>query len=133
MQHMLLRPSRSWSRREYGLAIAFTVLAVVGLTLLIHHSLRQQRVNQAFAESRRNAKRGAFRPTRVLRGERPPAIIDAPVILAGKVTDQVTDKELVLGVVVNDQARAYPLNMLTGPSREIVNDHLGGRAIAATW
>jgi hypothetical protein len=130
---MLLRPVGSWNRKEYGLAISFTAITVVGLTLLIHHSLRAQRANQALAESLRKGERGAFRPTQVLRGERPPAIVDAPVIPAGKVTDQVTGKELVLGVVVNDQARAYPLNMLTGPSREIVNDQLGGRAIAATW
>ena len=31
------------------------------------------------------------------------------------------------------QARAYPINMLTGPSREIINDVLGGVPIAATW
>lgn len=61
------------------------------------------------------------------------AIEDAPFIEADKVTDQVTDKELVIGVVINGKARAYPINMLTGPSREIINDMLGNRAIAATW
>ena len=40
---------------------------------------------------------------------------------------------LVLGVTVGEESRAYPINMLTGPSREILNDALGGRAIAATW
>jgi len=49
------------------------------------------------------------------------------------VTDQVTGKELVIGVVVDGKARAYPINMLTGPSREIINDVLGSRSIAATW
>lgn len=62
-----------------------------------------------------------------------PAITGAPVIAADRVTDQVTDNELVLGVVIKGQARAYPINMLTGPRREIINDTLGGRAIAATW
>ena len=61
-------------------------------------------------------------------------IVDAPVVAARDVTDEVvTDSELVLGVVVNGQPRAYPINMLTGPSREIINDELGGQAIAATW
>ena len=61
-------------------------------------------------------------------------IVDAPVIAARDVTDEVvTDNELVLGVVVNGQPRAYPINMLTGPSREIINDELGGEAIALTW
>jgi len=39
----------------------------------------------------------------------------------------------VLAVTVGEQSRAYPINMLTGPEREILNDTLGGRAIAATW
>ena len=58
---------------------------------------------------------------------------DAAFLAAGDVTDQVSDNELVLGVVVSGKARAYPLNMLTGPRREIINDKLGGRHIAATW
>ena len=45
----------------------------------------------------------------------------------------VKDEELVLGVVVKGEARAYPINMLTSPRREIINDKLGGQAIAATW
>ena len=73
----------------------------------------------------------AFNPVAVVRPF--PAIIDAPVITAEEVSDQVVDAELVLGVVVNGEARAYPINMLTGPSREIINDTLGNRAIAATW
>ena len=47
--------------------------------------------------------------------------------------DRVRDDELVLGVVVNGEARAYPINTLNGPRREIINDELGGRSIAATW
>jgi hypothetical protein len=62
-----------------------------------------------------------------------PAIVDAPFIEGAAVTDQVTAKELVLGVVIDGEARACPINMLTGPQREIINDRLGGRAIAATW
>jgi hypothetical protein len=59
-------------------------------------------------------------------------IMDAPFLAADMAT-RVNDADLVLGVVVGDAARAYPINMLTGPSREIINDTLGGRAIAATW
>jgi hypothetical protein len=43
------------------------------------------------------------------------------------------DDELVLGVEIGGDTCAYPINMLTGPDREIINDELGGRAIAATW
>lgn len=72
-----------------------------------------------------------FNPVRVVPSQS--AITDAPVISASEVNKEVYDKELVLGVVVNGEARAYPINMLTGPSREIINDTLGGRAIAASW
>ena len=72
-----------------------------------------------------------FNPRRVVSPYKP--IVDAPVIPAKEVTDQVSPDELVLGVVVKGQARAYPINMLTGPSREIINDTLGGQPIAATW
>ena len=72
-----------------------------------------------------------FEPERVVPAQR--AIKDAPVIKAERVKSQLAGNELVLGVVVNGEARAYPINMLTGPRREIVNDTLGGQAIAATW
>ena len=73
-----------------------------------------------------------FNPRRVVSPRRP--IVDAPIIAAHEVNDMVVfSEELVLGVVINGEARAYPINMLTGPSREIINDTLGGQAIAATW
>lgn len=63
-----------------------------------------------------------------------PAITNAPVIPVSKASENIVrGNELVLGVVVNGKARAYPINMLTGPRREIINDDLGGRSIAATW
>jgi hypothetical protein len=68
---------------------------------------------------------------KVLPPQRP--ITDAPVIAASEVGDRVTDTELVLGVEIDGKSRAYPINMLTGPRREIINDTLGGRPIAATW
>ena len=52
---------------------------------------------------------------------------------ATEASKDLSDDELVLGVVVEGQARAYPINMLTGPRREIVNDRLGDVPIAATW
>lgn len=72
-----------------------------------------------------------FQPMQVVRPFAP--ITDAPFIGANEVADQVSDEELVLGVAIDDAARAYPINMLCGPSREIINDTLGNRAIAATW
>jgi len=40
-------------------------------------------------------------------------------------------KELVLGVAINGEARAYPITILNG--REMVNDVVGGTPILATW
>ena len=76
-------------------------------------------------------ERPAFDPVQIVSPS--PPITDAPVLAASSVRDEVTGSELVLGVVIGKKARAYPINMLTGPSREIINDTLGGTAIAATW
>lgn len=43
------------------------------------------------------------------------------------------DDDMILGVVFNDQARAYPVNYMNGPRNEVVNDQLGGLPIAPTW
>ncbi len=74
-----------------------------------------------------------FKPRKVL-AKPLPAITKAPVVDAAKVTDKIVqDNELVIGVVFNGAARAYPVNQLTGPRREIINDTLGGERLAATW
>ena len=73
-----------------------------------------------------------FNPRTVIRRAFP-AITKFPVISAEKAATKINDAELVLGVVDGKKARAYPINMLTGPRREILNDVLGGKAIAATW
>jgi Protein of unknown function (DUF3179) len=72
-----------------------------------------------------------FQPIHVL--PRQPAIIHPPMLAASDVKDETTDSELVLGVVVNGKARAYPINMLNGPRREIINDTLGDQPIVAMW
>jgi len=72
-----------------------------------------------------------FNPKRVVKRFDP--IRNPKVVPAGEAGKFVRDDELILGVVVNEEARAYPINMLTNPTREIINDRVGGRAIAATW
>ena len=74
-----------------------------------------------------------FNPKQVLKRALP-AITNAVVkSVSDDLSGIVRGDELVLGVVVGGKARAYPINMLTGPHREIINDSLGGRPIAATW
>ncbi len=43
------------------------------------------------------------------------------------------DGEIVIGVVVEGQARAYPVNLMWSPEKEVVNDVLGKTPIAASW
>ena len=60
-----------------------------------------------------------------------PPITDFPIDSAEE--SSLHDEELVLGISIGDESRAYPINALTGPSREIINDTLGNLAIVATW
>jgi hypothetical protein len=64
---------------------------------------------------------------------RPPLVTGFEILSAGEVAGQIDDDETVLAVSINGEARAYPINIMTGPDREVFNDTLGGRAIAATW
>jgi hypothetical protein len=72
----------------------------------------------------------SYQPVQVLRKPIRP-ITDPKIVAAAEA--EIDDDELVIGVEVGGEARAYPINQLTGPQREIVNDTLGGTAIAATW
>ena len=72
-----------------------------------------------------------FKPVQVVRPFEP--IVNPKFVSAEEAVKQLRDDELVLGVEMDGIARAYPINMLTGPSREIFNDTLGAHAIAATW
>lgn len=72
-----------------------------------------------------------FYPMQVV--ARPPVVTDFKVISVDEADELIDGDELVLGVSIEGEARAYPLNMMTDPEREVFNDELGGRAIAATW
>ena len=64
---------------------------------------------------------------------RPPIVKGIKIMSLDEAAGVIEDDELVIGVTINGQSRAYPINVLTGPSREIFNDELGGERIAATW
>jgi hypothetical protein len=76
---------------------------------------------------------GDFRPHPMVLGVEFSPVTNFDVLSMNEAVGKVEDSELVLGVVVNGQTRAYPLNMITGPYREFVNDSLGGLPIAPTW
>lgn len=56
--------------------------------------------------------------------------IDRPHLVAAEEAG-LADEDPVLGVAEGGEARAYPLDLLDW--REVVNDDLAGRPIAATW
>ena len=59
------------------------------------------------------------------------AIVDPVFIDAEEANSQLLDEDLVIGVTVNGEHRAYGVAFLS--NHEIVNDTLGGRPIAVTW
>ncbi len=71
-----------------------------------------------------------YEPRQVLRNPIRP-IVDPSIVDVEKA--EIAPNELVIGAEVDGVARAYSINQLTGPQREIINDELGGSAIAATW
>lgn len=72
-----------------------------------------------------------FRPMEAV--PRMPVVAGFETLSADEADRRIRGDELVLAVEVNGQARAWPLNVMTGPEREVFNDQLGGRSIAATW
>lgn len=69
----------------------------------------------------------------VLRGKKFLPMRDARYGSADDVRDRVRDQDLVIGLEVGGQAFAYPINMLGGPQREIVNEEWGGIAFCVNW
>jgi len=121
------------------------VILVIGGTLIglfvvseVQWQLRKSNARQEMAEmiahqlSPDNPPSAeSFFPTEAV--PRPSVVRDFKIVSADQVGDRIRDEELVLALEIAGQARAYPLNVMTGPSREVFNDELGGRAIAATW
>jgi len=60
-----------------------------------------------------------------------PLNLDPEIVPADTV--DFSDNDLVMGVVINGEPRAYPVNYMNGPYNEVVNDELGGQAIAPSW
>ncbi len=63
------------------------------------------------------------------------AILEPPIkrIQEIKETDCLKDEDLVLGVGLNGDFRAYPINQMIGPKRGVVNDFLGDQPILVGW
>ncbi len=60
-----------------------------------------------------------------------PAILNPEFVSAQAADEQMVPNERVIGVSINGDHRAYPLNLLS--RHEIVNDTVGGAPVAVTW
>lgn len=60
-----------------------------------------------------------------------PAILNPQFVEAAEAIPQMGPSERVMGVSINGDHRAYPLNLLS--RHEIVNDTVGGVPVAVTW
>ncbi|NJN84843.1 MAG: DUF3179 domain-containing protein [Caldilineaceae bacterium] len=60
-----------------------------------------------------------------------PAIDNPRFVEGAEADEQYHEDEVVLGVAINDDVRAYSVPFLSG--HEIVNDVVGGEPIAVTW
>jgi len=60
-----------------------------------------------------------------------PAVYDPQFNDVEDANREYADADLVIGVEIGDEARAYSIPFLSG--HEIVDDSVGGRAIAVTW
>lgn len=98
--------------------ILLTVLALVALLPPVV-STAQQPTNRDHSDYTR------------MRGEGYPIRAEVAVVSAQEV--DLRGDDLVLGVVVGGEARAYPVNLMWKPENEVLNDRLGGAAITATW
>ena len=65
-----------------------------------------------------------------MRGELPTKTVTQTV---DRAQARLKDGEIVIGVVVEGRARAYPVNLMWSPENEVVNDALGETPIAASW
>jgi len=77
---------------------------------------------------------GNFPTNRIISGGVPkdgiPALTN-PAFVGPSAVSYLNDADLVLGVVINGEAKAYPHNI--GWWHEIVNDRIGGQAISVTF
>jgi hypothetical protein len=77
------------------------------------------------------AEQRSLRLVTVLPKDTIPAIFDPQHVSAAEGESQLDADDLVLGVSVTGEHRAYGVAFLSG--HEVVNDVIGGRPLAVTW
>ncbi len=67
----------------------------------------------------------------LLRKDAIPAILEPEFLAVTEADEQMKEDELVLGISIEGDSRAYSVNMLS--RHEIANDVVGGMPVAVTW
>ncbi|MEM9940283.1 MAG: DUF3179 domain-containing (seleno)protein [Planctomycetota bacterium] len=84
--------------------------------------------------SMRKKEKLEFDPDFVLPGSAVPApIVNPRHGSVQEVGGTLKNIELVIGVEINGETRAYPLNMLSGPDKQLINDELGNEKILVSF
>ena len=112
---------KRWPQSSWHVAFGAIAMGLVSAPSLLGHSLFGQE------DDGRD-----FKPRTVI-DKAFPAITDVDHVSLEKADATLEDDELVIGVEHKGKFVAYPINMLTGPRREIINDKIAGDAITATW
>ncbi len=122
----------------YIIAIGFGALVVAALFMpqirQLWHNLRAEAVEVPLAADNGTALPGEtlnLDIITILGKDGIPAILDPQFVSGAEAAEQMVDSERVLGVSINGDHRAYPLNQLS--RHEIVNDEVGGVPVAVTW
>jgi hypothetical protein len=111
--------------RRNLLVKAIAVLAMV-LTLVVSGFA-------ADAQPKREKRRGPRDRSKMMHINEKGYPLNVNPEIAGVDNTPMADEDIVMGIVIQGEARAYPVNYMNGPRNEVVNDQLGGSSIAATW
>ena len=123
-----------------GWIVAILLVAVVFAAILMPQSrrffltLRTETVTIVDTSARRTPGSDGTRDLKivtVLGRDGIPAILEPEFATRAGGVAQMDSSERVIGVSINGEHRAYPLNLLS--RHEIVNDIVGGKPIAVTW
>lgn len=109
----------SWSRLIF-------VGLVIGVAFLLFYRPRQRITLREPGEGTRDLTMVTLLPRDAI-----PAIDDPQFLTAAEAEREYAANEVVLGVHIEGDARAYSVDLLD--SHEIVNDTVNGKPIAVTW
>jgi hypothetical protein len=144
-----LRPSKDLCNRLNKKAIFISTLAIIGILSLIliitamnansmsiaNAITNTGSINKASTAEEKEEKNNIVPLDQIVSGGPPPdgiPSIDEPKFISVQEADKyLEDSELVLGVNINGDVRAYPLQILVW--HEIVNDIVGGVPVAVTY